>query len=188
MFILMIAATIAPSFDCLRASSFVEKAICESPQLSAKDKALTLLYRRAGRAPEIVQRQRDWVRDRARCQNVNCINAAYDERIADLGEGVILGPKFVSRGNSGTLSLADLGNGWQLFALDAFWSGTSGSGPNTGSAAGTVFLAGNQGVWKDSEGCVLTFKQLGTSWVVKEGSQCTWGMNVTMNGVYRPTR
>ena len=61
----------AQSFDCARARSPVERAICASPTLREQDAALakvyaTLLTQAASRAADFTREQRQWLAERAR--------------------------------------------------------------------------------------------------------------------------
>ena len=51
-----------------------------------------------------------------------------------------------------------------------------------------VRIAGDRGVWQDSEGCALTFIRKGRDWMIEEGERCRNGLNVTMGGHYRRER
>jgi len=100
IFIAVISATVAapcaglaqgPSFDCTRAGSATELAICASPALSQKDRVISALYadlRRAlGSAAKnrLVPEQRAWVATRNACgADQACIAAASDHRIRQL--------------------------------------------------------------------------------------------------------
>jgi uncharacterized protein len=83
-----------PSFNCARARTFVEKAICGSPSLAAKDRKMSRLYfeqlsyyREYGDTLEtnaFKAEQRSWLAQRDRCQTTKCVHLAYDRRIAQL--------------------------------------------------------------------------------------------------------
>jgi uncharacterized protein len=83
-----------PSFNCARARTFVEKAICRSPTLSAKDRRMSRMYfhdlattQQYGEADDVWQLKEDqrlWLARRDRCQTVGCLQAAYDQRIEEL--------------------------------------------------------------------------------------------------------
>ena len=83
-----------PSFNCARARTFVEKAICTSPSLAKKDKRMSRLYfdrlrntRDYGEADDVYdlqQAQRRWLARRDRCQTNGCLHEAYDYRISQL--------------------------------------------------------------------------------------------------------
>ncbi|MGJ8546759.1 MAG: lysozyme inhibitor LprI family protein [Sulfitobacter sp.] len=80
-----------PSFDCARAGTPAEHAICASPELSQKDQVISALYtdlRRAlgERAKErLIPEQRAWIAERNACGgNSACIAATSDMRINQL--------------------------------------------------------------------------------------------------------
>ena len=78
------------SFDCAKGTTLVEKTICADAQLSARDDALMEAYKRAlvesKDANRIKAVQRAWLKNvRNKCQDVNCLFSAYDQRIAELG-------------------------------------------------------------------------------------------------------
>lgn len=84
-------ASTAASFDCTKASTSVEKAICSSPKLSLLDVNLDEKYREAMRAsPSDLQNrirddQRRWLRTtRNTCTNNPCLARAYSLRLEEL--------------------------------------------------------------------------------------------------------
>ncbi|MBX7248484.1 MAG: hypothetical protein K1X35_05460 [Caulobacteraceae bacterium] len=88
------AAQSTPSFNCKKARTFVEKAICGNATLARKDRRMASLYyerlnflKRDGeyqRAADLQSTQRYWLSRRDRCQTVGCLHQAYDQRIAEL--------------------------------------------------------------------------------------------------------
>lgn len=87
-------ATLAASFDCSKASSNVEKAICDNEQLSALDESLALAYKRALSSKNIKESvresQRTWLQkhrgicdlyQKDRDQVTSCLKRIYDERL-----------------------------------------------------------------------------------------------------------
>ena len=80
----------AASFDCAKATTLVEKAICGDSHLSARDDALMAAYKHAlveaTDANRLKAEQRAWLKNvRNQCQDVGCLIRAYDRRIAELG-------------------------------------------------------------------------------------------------------
>ncbi len=83
-----------PSFDCTHASTVVEHAICNDPQLSALDGRLSTAYLAARAVVNGPQRtalrdaQREWLAERNACENdtwpVVCTKASMLQRIAEL--------------------------------------------------------------------------------------------------------
>ena len=79
----------AASFDCSKASSFVEHAICTESQLSQLDDRLSRSYNNAlaaTRDPDALRfEQRTWLAEsRNTCVDVGCLTRAYNERLAIL--------------------------------------------------------------------------------------------------------
>lgn len=84
-----------PSYDCRKARTWVEKTICKSRSLSAKDQRMATAYRsfieqmEEGGGPGAdtsaeQDRQRRWLVQRNRCRTSACLHAAYDRRISDM--------------------------------------------------------------------------------------------------------
>ncbi|MCP5233761.1 MAG: DUF1311 domain-containing protein [Zoogloeaceae bacterium] len=83
----------AASFDCAKASSRVEMAICASAELSRLDEVMAAAYAKAFASsadPESVKRgQRAWLLDmRNRCQDETCLVAVYRQRTDTLRDSV----------------------------------------------------------------------------------------------------
>jgi uncharacterized protein len=76
-------------FDCAKAASGVEKAICADPALSDLDDVLARYYQGARfvlreNAECLVPDQREWLRKRDACGDSACLNTAYLERLGEL--------------------------------------------------------------------------------------------------------
>lgn len=90
----------APSFDCAKASTFVETAICNTPILARLDGALGKNYReiRAADIGESARQalkdsQRTWLESRDLCTDVSCIERSYRDRLDEVCEiPVLSGP------------------------------------------------------------------------------------------------
>ncbi len=98
----MAPASAHPSFDCSRAATEVEKAVCADPKLAALDAALNWLWQRIPHTPQETDAQKKWAAKRATCPPENygsspdaiffasssalyrCIGTAYAERIRAL--------------------------------------------------------------------------------------------------------
>ncbi len=77
-----------PSFDCAKASTPTEYAICDNPKLAELDLALAEAYRaaRARNVPGLKARQKAWLAERDRCRsNVACLEQQMRARLAELG-------------------------------------------------------------------------------------------------------
>lgn len=79
-----------PSFDCSRARTDSERAVCADPGLAALDRAMAAEYSRAldGAAPpqmlQLRQTRDRFLAYRDRCPNSTCIAAAYNDRIREI--------------------------------------------------------------------------------------------------------
>jgi uncharacterized protein len=79
----------AASFDCSKASSPYEKAVCANPNLSSLDEQLAGAYKDArtkSSDPEGLKREQiDWIKSTRQCgADVGCIEKAYGNRISQL--------------------------------------------------------------------------------------------------------
>jgi uncharacterized protein len=84
----------APSFDCAKAASNVEKLICQSPELAELDREMATLY--AFGAPAIplwssriepnwmARIQALWLKQRDKCGDIDCLGASYQGHIENL--------------------------------------------------------------------------------------------------------
>lgn len=103
----VLAAEAKPSFDCAKASTSVEKTICSSPNLSEKDKELSISYATdlgmlSDQGKELLRNgQRQWVKVLQKmCDDAvmrheeywptseQCIARKYDERLTQLKHAV----------------------------------------------------------------------------------------------------
>ncbi|MGI9571434.1 MAG: lysozyme inhibitor LprI family protein [Desulfobulbia bacterium] len=82
------SAYASPSFDCAKASTKVEKIICDSADLSELDSELAEAYKIALRdSPwssankRIRQDQKDWLASRNLCETGACLGDLYQQRI-----------------------------------------------------------------------------------------------------------
>ncbi len=81
--------THAAGFDCSKASTLVEKAICSDSELSKLDDLLTISYKEALRnisdTDKLKSEQRNWLSNtRNKCQDADCLKRAYNKRISDI--------------------------------------------------------------------------------------------------------
>lgn len=78
----------AASFDCGKAATWVEQAICRDPDLSVLDERMAEAFRaaRAGAAdPDaLLGEQRRWLERRNGCGNTTCLHALYEARVRAL--------------------------------------------------------------------------------------------------------
>lgn len=91
---LAVQSAAAASFDCARATTATEHAICAVPELGRLDEQMAEAYRGAVEAAadadskrRIKTDQRAWLKSRNRCSNDSgCIRRAYEERLGSLDE------------------------------------------------------------------------------------------------------
>jgi len=97
--LILMSSAQAASFDCAKASSFVEKAICSDKRLSSMDDQLARLYKAARaaatNASALETEQKSWLSSRDRCTNTACLKKTYADRIAALS-GPSTAPAFGS--------------------------------------------------------------------------------------------
>ncbi len=75
----------AASFDCTKATTKVEKMICQDTELSQLDEKLSQIYSSFTLlTKEIKTDQRAWMKKRNTCQDTNCIKEAYTKRVEEL--------------------------------------------------------------------------------------------------------
>lgn len=78
-----------PSFDCAKASTFVEKSICSDSKLSELDILLMSSYKKAYSTTKdqesLKTEQKSWLKNvRNTCQNNKCLEDAYNSRMSQL--------------------------------------------------------------------------------------------------------
>ena len=73
------------SFDCVKAKSDVEKAICQDEELSKLDEELNKVYTSFYfLTKEMKTDQREWLKQRNQCQDTACIKEVYTARVNNL--------------------------------------------------------------------------------------------------------
>lgn len=86
--LLVSPSVFAASFDCDKAATFIENAICDNSEISNLDDTLSSSYRSAlkdfDKADAIKLAQRDWIKKRNLCKNEVCLKNSYIQRIKAL--------------------------------------------------------------------------------------------------------
>jgi len=86
--VMFVSTAQAVSFDCQKAKTFIEKSICQNPDLSQLDDELGSLYQLAltdNKNPAVFKKQQlGWLKQRDTCQTVDCVKKSYKQRIAIL--------------------------------------------------------------------------------------------------------
>lgn len=156
----------AASFNCAKASSWVEKTICADAGLSKLDDQLGHQYQAALRkttnAAALRQSQRGWLTDeRDSCTTQQCLTQVYQTRLRLLGritKGEAHGTDQTQMAgryrrwfqdkpdsNSAQIQLQPLGGGVLFVSGDATWVNPASPGSaRTGSFAGTVVADGDR--------------------------------------------
>jgi uncharacterized protein YecT (DUF1311 family) len=76
----------AAGFDCSKASTLIEKTVCDTPTLSAKDDELNRRYKTLKHLQVIRQLQAYWLSDvRSSCETSDCLEATYRAQVKLLG-------------------------------------------------------------------------------------------------------
>lgn len=81
----------AASFDCTKASTVIEKAICSDTELSKIDEDMSAIYAKVYAInPDIKSSQRDWLKNIKQCGDepnvVSCLKEAYRIRLSGLNQ------------------------------------------------------------------------------------------------------
>ena len=91
IYLMSSAHLLAASFDCSRAASVTEKAICSDAELSKLDETMSAVYAKVYAVnPDIKANQRDWVKSTKQCADspnlVNCLKETYKNRLSGLNQ------------------------------------------------------------------------------------------------------
>lgn len=199
-------SSFAASFDCKKAASLVEKAICSNPTLSKLDDSLAKAYKqalnKASDQASLQAEQRAWLsKVRNPCRNEHCIQEAYQVRLAELDGNVnpaeIAG--FVGEyqrffkgkpdEHTATLSIKSIINNKVSIKGDSIWVGNLETGNvNLGTIEGEFPISQRTLYYHDEYACKFTviFKSNGLE-VKNDNGQCG-GLNVSFNGSYRKVK
>ncbi|UEP33164.1 MULTISPECIES: lysozyme inhibitor LprI family protein [unclassified Burkholderia] len=182
----------AAGFDCTKAASPTEKAICADPGLSSLDGQLAAAWKKAlakgGDTAALKAAQLQWLKQRDRCGNdVLCVGDRYRERLASLNGASLAADRWQqtwyrdSDNPSFASVLTFTGTAPRLhFEL----SGNNGA--NTGGLSGDIELHGDRGTFRQDR-CRLDFSRKGGRMqVAQQGGDvdCGAGSGVTYAGDY----
>lgn len=202
----LISASIAQaaSFDCNKARTPMEKAICSDMKLSALDDELNATYKsaaeRSGNKEAIRRWQRDWLKsyEVTSCKDAACWQAQFAERIAIL-KNVASRQEPTARWTGhyvryindrkdihpASITLIGL-SGNRIYASgSALWQGPNAAGGqvHTGEIDGIGTLKGAKAIF-DLDGCFATLALDAQGLTVLEEDGCG-GLNVSFVGNYR---
>jgi len=182
----------AATFDCNKASSFVEKVICSDSQLTGMDDQLGRLYKDAlaasSNSEALKTEQKAWLSSRNQCKDSDCIMKAYTDRISALNAmtapakaGDFTGTyKMKDDGAAGEALIQQTGNDRLKFYINATYR------MNTGELSGEVPLSGNAATYVDKEfDCTVSFNFSPGSLVLNQNGPCGMGLNVSAGGTYK---
>jgi uncharacterized protein YecT (DUF1311 family) len=90
--LLLLTSVQAASFDCMKAQSRVERLICGDKALSKLDETMSASYASAlhngAQSAETKKAQRQWLVERNRCLDADCVRSSYENRLKMLsGDG-----------------------------------------------------------------------------------------------------
>jgi uncharacterized protein len=190
------------SFNCFKATTWVENTICSNTQLSDLDELLVSSYKksmsRVADKKTLKLEQQQWLKStRDICKDVECLKNAYTSRISELNEMVATNKNIFSitgnyqryyRGkpdkDRAELSIQKLQNGQIQVKGQSIWRNDITF--NTGEVEGVAMLEENQVRISDG-GCGLTVIFFQNALTVENETGCG-GLNVTFNGQYRKIR
>ncbi len=200
-----IHASYGASFNCAKAMTWIEKAICSDSQLSALDESLMTSYKKAlsnaSNENSIKMGQREWLKSvRNTCKDVDCLKQTYTSRITKLNELLAITPKYLSLSgeyeryyqgkpdDSSTITVRELADSQIHLEGNAVWVGNAETGNVTsGILEGSFRLDGNKVHYTDGEedGCRLTITFSQNALTVDGDNLRCGGLNVDFNGQYR---
>jgi len=183
----------AAGFDCSKAASAAEKAVCADNALSGMDSALSGMWKQTlaggGDAATLKAAQRDWLKQRDACgSDKACLSKRYRERLLALGGA--LGPanrwqqtwKLDSDNPSIDGELTFTGSAPKLhFEIAANY------GAHDGGINGDVELNGEHAHYSNDNGCQLDFIREGEQMLMKQKGDfpdCGAGEGVYYEGTY----
>lgn len=197
--LLLPAWATAASFDCGKASTTMEKAICADSPLSRLDEALAAAYARAqarvGDKALVRQWQRNWLKSPAvtGCGTGHCLRPVFAQRVKNL-DGAVASPwggRFARYTNgvndrNGSDSLLVAHKDGSVFGeISAVWIGPQ---MNEGQVhIGELNAIGSftgENLIFETEQCHVNITRKGKGLEVEDSGNCG-GLNVTFTGQYR---
>lgn len=185
----------AASFDCGKASTLVEKAICSNANLSGLDDSLMQAYKKAIASSSdpsaLKSEQRAWLIEvRNKCVDASCLNRAYTDRLNVLTGNLVSNtpPPNVTRSSSptgtykspnGELKIKQISGEKIKFEVFATFHA------NTGEVFGEAVLKDDTATYENREDdCRLSFKFLPGKAIAKQDGSCSMGLNVSASDTY----
>jgi uncharacterized protein len=205
LFMLFSVSSFGASFNCTKAVSWVETAICTDKQVSDLDELLLSSYKKAlsGTADvnSLKAAQRDWLKSvRDVCKDIACLKEAYTSRLNELNESVASAKKTTSisgkyqrfyKGkpdDTANINITELVDGRVHVDGNAIWVGDAETGNvNMGELDGNFQLDAGKIYYssEETEGCRLTITFAKNALVVAGDNGRCGGLNVSFDGEYR---
>lgn len=189
----------AASFDCGKAATSKEQAICADPGLSRLDEALNAAYARAqarvGDKALMRQWQRSWLRslDLDGCKSQACLKKAFTERIATLDAAVpspwsgLYQRYYQDQPDRHTADfiLVAAKDGSVIGQASAVWMGPNAANGqvNVGELNAVGSFTGEHLIFETEE-CHVSLTRKGKLLIAEDSGNCG-GHNVTFSGEYR---
>lgn len=200
--VLMSTTNLAASFDCKKAATLVEKAICANPKLSQLDQALGKAYTQAlsrtSDKAKLQAEQKDWLaKVRNPCRTEHCIQEVYQIRLAELTadlqaiQSTIFGEyQRYYQGkpdeHTATLKITAADKHKVKITGDSIWIGNATNGNvNLGSIEGEFPISNNKLYYHDEYACKFTIVFKANGLDVKNDNNRCGGLNVSFNGFYK---
>lgn len=198
LFLTLLPASLqAAGFDCTKASTFVEKAICSDRELSELDDMLTAAYQKAlassSNPAKTKAEQRQWLNaERNQCKDNQSLKAAYARRLQELTPAVAAASGTAWSGvrqrvgsglhDQAVLKIANVVAKEFSFELNAY------SGAHTGDIEGVAVIAQGKAVYEDRESrCKMLFTLNKDVITIETSPGCDnyGGIGVTFAGTYK---
>lgn len=180
------------SFDCKKATSFMEHTICNDKELSKLDEELAKSYKIAKMKADqevLKQEQRVWIETSQKsCQNADCLKKVYKQRIYELNnyesnQDININGNYISKNDpDGSIEIVMISPVKFQFAIDA----VSFNG-NMCSAEGMAYinLKNNHAQSFDKRINMKFSKNFKTIEIDTVDSTEFCGLNAYMNGTYK---
>ena len=195
---------LSASFNCELAKTSVEKMICLSNNLSILDKDMAARYSSLTKiytdSKAIRSWQRNWLRERNYCKDIECLDDSYKQRISLLQSALStdsLTKKWTGQyyryvdnkkdTNTSEILLIAVNNSKVYIDGSAIWIGNIKTGNvNVGQLQGIGEVKGSVLSEKvEGELCSAKITLTANNILLVDGESGCGGMNVTFNGEYR---
>ncbi len=186
LIIMVISTLYSASFDCKKASTFIEKGICSDSEASSLDEELSIYYKdaltKSSTPKKLKLEQRVWLKKvRNKCNNIECVKNRTSKRIDELAN---ISNSYISNitgkyaSNNGDLEIA-YSEGMLFFELLIVTNKA-----RIGQVDGELTLKGNSAIYK-KKNCSLKFLFSKKKVSIIQKGTCDMGLNVTATGIYK---